>query len=497
MKNIVCINAVHLSDYAQQPVWDGNTCLQNVIDYAESLENTVKTVAIVSEGSDCREYGCERIELKENTPAGLLAVLKQLGTECDTIVYVYGDCPFIDHALTIRMLENHKKYFAHYSFADGYPYGMSPEIINTSILAPLEKLAASMAGSIERDTLFRVLEKDINAFDLETEISPKDLRLLRLSLTADSKQNYQLCRNLSDAGAHDEETVLRVIEEQPELLRTLPYFYNIQISEGCPQACSYCPYPLFTAEVTTKREFMSLDAYSRILRSIEDFTPEAVISISLWGEPGLHPDIAKMIAKTEEYPGFSLVVETSAVGWRPDILDDVFSRDYKRLSWILSIDSLERENYAKMRGRGYEEAMRMKSLFLEKCPENTFYQAVRLKEHEKNTEAFFKTMQEKTDKIIIQKYDHFCGYLPGRKLTDLSPVNRLPCWHLKRDMNVLLDGSVPMCREDIKKGRLLGNIFSDNVREIWKKGSADYLRHTQKDYARICEHCDEYYTFNF
>ncbi len=497
MKNIVCINAVDLSAYATEKTWSGKSSLQRAIDYAHALNNADKTVLLVANSSDYPEYGCEKIEIKQNTASGLFNAFKQTGAGCDNIVYVYGDCPFLDHELTVRMLKNHKEYFAQYSFADGYPYGMSPEIIKTSILSPLEKLSEGLEGKIDRNTVFRVIEKDINAFDLETEISPKDLRLLRLSLTADSKQNLLLCKNLFDAGGKDEQTMLQVIESQPELLRTLPYFYNIQVTEGCPQACSYCPYPLFTSEVTSRREHMPLEKYGRILDSISEFTPEAVISISLWGEASLHPEIENMIEKSLSYPGFSLIVETSAVGWKKEVLDSVFAENYEKLSWILSLDSLERDIYSKLRGSGYEEAMRMKDLVMDNCSDNGFYQAVRLKEYEQNTEQFFKAMQEETEKIIIQKYDHFCGFLPERKVTDLSPVNRLPCWHLKRDMNILLDGSVPMCREDIEKGRLFGNIFSDNVNEIWEKGNAEYLRHTKNKYARICEHCDEYYTFNF
>jgi spiro-SPASM protein len=82
-------------------------------------------------------------------------------------------------------------------------------------------------------------------------------------------------------------------------------------------------------------------------------------------------------------------------------------------------------------------------------------------------------------------------------VTDLSPLKRFACWHLKRDLHVLIDGSVPVCREDLEGGKILGNILTDDLREIWDRGTPWYLRHLDGDYPELCKGCDEYYTYNF
>jgi len=78
-------------------------------------------------------------------------------------------------------------------------------------------------------------------------------------------------------------------------------------------------------------------------------------------------------------------------------------------------------------------------------------------------------------------------------------------------MPVLIDGTVPLCREDmtVLKGYLngnsgnsgetpiTGNVFSGNLEEIWEKGASIYRRHCEKDYTASCAKCDEYYTYNF
>ena len=120
-----------------------------------------------------------------------------------------------------------------------------------------------------------------------------------------------------------------------------------------------------------------------------------------------------------------------------------------------------------------------------------------MKETEEDLEDFFRHWQAKTDNVIIQKYDHFSGRLPERKVTDLSPLKRLACWHMKRDFHILLNGDVPLCREDISSEHLLGNIFKDPIAGIWNNGEAYYRDHLQGDYPEICKKCDEYYTYNF
>ncbi len=64
---------------------------------------------------------------------------------------------------------------------------------------------------VRRDSLFETIRRDINAFDIETRISPDDMRLLRLSLTADNPRNTLLLRRLEAAcgGARGREQTAR------------------------------------------------------------------------------------------------------------------------------------------------------------------------------------------------------------------------------------------------------------------------------------------------
>ncbi|MCK5007497.1 MAG: SPASM domain-containing protein, partial [Spirochaetales bacterium] len=87
--------------------------------------------------------------------------------------------------------------------------------------------------------------------------------------------------------------------------------------------------------------------------------------------------------------------------------------------------------------------------------------------------------------------------LPDRRVTDLSPLKRFPCWHLKRDVAVLMDGSVCLCREDLKVEHSLGNIAKQSLEEIWAAGDRYYRDHLRERYPELCKKCDEYYSYNF
>jgi spiro-SPASM protein len=144
-----------------------------------------------------------------------------------------------------------------------------------------------------------------------------------------------------------------------------------------------------------------------------------------------------------------------------------------------------------------EEALSFIETVSDYFPGKVYVQAVRMKDNEEDLEMLYKNWKNRKQELIIQKYDHFCHKLPDKRVTDLSPVKRMPCWHIKRDMNILLNGDVPLCREDLDKKFLLGNIFKQDLKEIWMSGFKIYQSHLEDNYNELCAGCDEYYTYNF
>jgi spiro-SPASM protein len=512
MKNLAVANGLNVKSYASQAIAGGESALSRVARYARRLPGVERCLLLVPEagsgngggGPDARAPGYELQTVKAGGLEGLLRSLRSAGSGYDNLFYFFADCPLLDASLSAGMLENHRKYYADYTFADGYPYGLSPEILKTSILEPLLELAQKSQPALgeeplradDRHALFELIKKDINAFDIETELSPVDLRMLRAELSADSRRNLLLLQRVVQAGAENAGSVCRLLEEQPQLLRTLPAFFNIQIVAGCPQLCSYCSYPRFEIRETGKKSQMELREFAGMLEKIHSFCGEATLSVSLWGEPAYHSEFAELAAAALE-KRFRLIVETSGIGWQEGVFAHLAGKSLPGLDWIVSLDSADPATYRSLRGEGFEEANRAVQTLQSLFPGHVYPHAVRMKENEEGLESFYRHWKSQLGKAIVQKYDHFCGYLPDERVTDLSPLKRFPCWHLKRDVVILLDGTVSLCREDVLRKHRLGNILEQDLEEIWAAGEPFYQAHVQQRYPDICKNCDEYYTFNF
>ncbi|MDR0568530.1 MAG: spiro-SPASM protein [Spirochaetaceae bacterium] len=497
---------------AHASVFSGKNAIALSMEQAGSFRDTRKTVLLTEDDPAYKPEGlarsCTVLTEAHWTRKKLFDALARLSEGFDLIYFAWADCPFLSPDLAEAIAERHIRYAAEYSYADGWPYGLAPELLAPGTAGILSKILADEDGPVERDAIFSVIQKDINAFDIETEIAPTDLRCHRLSFTADSKRNLLLLSRFVSAGFSGWRDAERLIQERPELLRTLPAFYPVQVSGVCPQTCGICPYPRFSAGEET---FMEPDRFERLLDKIAAFSGDGVIDLSLWGEVSLHPEKLDIIRRVLARPDLSLIVETSGIGWKTGDLETLAAEVQARpaggnrqapLSWIVSLDAHDPQRYREVRGPGYSEAADTAKTLLRLFPEDAYVQAVRVRGFEDDIERFYRFWKDCGANVIIQKYDYFCGFLPALRASDLSPIRRRPCWHLMRDMPVLLDGRVPLCREDLAVfagtgGRIGGNVFSDSLEIIWSRGEDLYREHCKAAYPGICAECDEYYTYNF
>ncbi|MDR3019526.1 MAG: spiro-SPASM protein [Treponema sp.] len=521
MNALLILYGGNLSAEAFEPLFEGKNSVLLCIERSLKFPGVGKTILFASQGdfSFLNASGASlQIEQRDSwTKRSLLERISELQAGFDCIYFAFADSPFLDTALALSISERHIKHYAQYSYADGFPNGLTPEVIAPGTAGILAKILGDDDGPVARDILFSVIEKDINAFDIETEISPVDLRCHRLNLSADSKRNLLLLKNFISAAGEKLPSacdVEKIIQEKPQVLRTLPSFYPIQVYGGCPQKCAICPYPLFND--IERKDFIESKRFEALLDKIIAFSGDAVIDLSLWGELSLHPEKMKLIEAVISRPELALVIETSGIGWKTEELEKTshlvknYSQSSKNtrlnqmppLSWIVSLDTIDPKRYVELRGQGFAEAQACAKKLLSLFPNDCYAQAVRLKDAEDDTEKFYRYWKEASPNgeknIIIQKYDDFCGVLEKKQASDISPVIRQPCWHLMRDMPVLIDGTVPLCREYLAEDKInLGNVFDISLEAIWRNGERYYLEQCVKNYTRLCANCDEYYTYNF
>jgi spiro-SPASM protein len=516
MYTLAIINAALANEYCHAPFAGGPGSYERVRKLVLELAGEGR-VLVLAGNKPVPDPGLPIVTRPEWTMKSVLeeAVAFAAGhPEAEALLYVHADMPFLDAGLCASLLDLHRRYRSEYTFADGYPPGFAPEILSPRVLPNLAELAGRHDAVADRDGLFAVVQKDINSYDIETELSPVDLRGLRFTPLCDTKRNKEAAEALYGLGARSAADATRLLPAHPELLRTKPAFLWVQITESCPQSCSYCPYPLLAGDPRRLEGFMPVDRFKRIMDEAASLCDDLVVDLSLWGEPAVHPSFPAIVEAVMAHPRFTLIVETSGIRWEPGMAENLATRWGKRLQWIISLDDSDPVGYMGLRGEGQGEATVFAERMIAVSKDTVHLQAVRMKENEDRLEAFYRGWKLKTDKVIIQKYDAFCRSLPDKSVADLSPLERLPCRHLARDLSILLDGSVPPCRHCLvaagtgggadpgssgpclRYDHMVANVFEDGLEKAWNATGSWYGRHCVADYPEPCGQCDEYHTFN-
>ncbi len=484
--------------YSKEKAFDGKSALEKSKEWAESL-------------------GLASFTIKSENLSQLLSYMKDICTKenAENAVFSFIDLPFLNKKLSQKVIESHLQYKAEYTFADGYPYGFAPEVLNAGTIAILEELSkTSQTGlgqsSINRDSIYNLIKTDINSFDVETVIADFDWRLLRLAFHCGKKDNFMQAKALfesaSDQDFGDVEKLSEIAAKNPSCLKTVPGFYNLQISDKVSSDAIYS----ISLPATG---FMPFEKCSSLIEKIAAFSEKAVIGLSAWGEPLYHPDFTKIVEKILSYQGLSVFIETDGLVVTEELCEKLAeieknakprTNEWQKIMIAVTLDAASEVTYQLIHKNSqsgdFSKAVKAVSLLQNAIPGSVYPQFVRMNQNENELEAFYRYWNEKNNpsggNLIIQKYDDFAGLLPPCKPADLSPLDRDPCWHLRRDLTILSNGQVPQCRACMLCASQ-SNAFTQPLEEVWRLNDQLLINHINSKYCEKCEKCDEWYTFNF
>ncbi|SIQ01556.1 spiro-SPASM protein [Alkalispirochaeta americana] len=525
-----------LSPYLDQAFPGGVTPREEVVERLLGVSRGTVPVTVVfpvgeESGRECSDQAkavfpasWHILPLEDTTAAGALgAIARALPPETEHLTWVDGNAPFFSPALTGYLQTLHSRSWCDYTFGDGFPQGYAPQIIRRDTLPVLAALAEGRDLVWSSSVLFDTISLDINAFDIETEAACDDYALLRLSLTVDSRANYLLCCALAKRGLgkpwdpsrsfdpfrerfpDGEDPLLQCLKEDRLLGRTLPRYIQIQLTTRRDQQPLFLP-PVPGAppagdpsgeKSKENHRDMTPEAFGAILEDLSRFSPEAVISLGYYGEPGLSPHLPQLLDSLALVPRATVYLETSGVGWSQENRAALLASHDQLQAVIVEVDAAREETYQALRGQGWEEARAFIEEIRHVLAGRIHIQATRMIENEWELQEFFQYWQDQTGlRPLIQKYNSCAGVLPERRVADLSPLKRTPCRHLERDLVILADGRVIGCLQDLQAKSLRGICPGDSLETVWEHGREDYRRHLSQDYPQLCRNCDEYYTIN-
>jgi len=526
-----------MNKYQDSAVFDGKSSFElcrNFFLQSEFLPENVEYAGVeYISASDCFDTKCLFEQMSK--------IIQE--KQADFIIFAYADLPFINLNLTKKLLNTHLNYKCEYTFADGFSYGFAPELIDAGackILLHLAQTTQAAEGNRPccRESIYNLIKTDINSFEVETELSDYDWRLLRFSFCCKNKDSFAQCEQLyklfkkdfSDISIDccDCEQLTKIASESSLVLKTVPGFYDIQIADYSDVDCIYSPYKQaykqkFGIEPCEAKTLMDYKKFSALIKEIALFSENAVVSLSAYGEALVHPDLLKFIEEVLSYEGLSVYLETSGLCITDDFCSEISklvenakarTNGWQKIMIAVRLDAFTKETYFKMNGiknpsNQFDSAIIAVKKLCAVIPGCVYPQFTRTNHNEEELENFFRYWNEPGNEskgqLIIQKYNDCGGLLPPCKPADLSPIDRNVCWHLRRDMIILSNGDAVICRAGVlgKNGKfgktqaLLGNVFETSVKEIWEKTESILEEHIKNNYCEVCGKCDEYYTFQF
>lgn len=476
-----------LSGFGELPVYgEQEIDSLEIINRAEGENKTFERIILLQNGNITKiPEKFKNVVVSYTSADNVLGIMIKEAKNSDNVVIFNAANPFYDKNFIDNMFTRHRNFLADYTYGVGYPDELLPTVLSMACLKQLKIISES--NEIDtvrcRDYLFRLLSKDINSFDVETFISPVDLRIKRISVgnsdPAEAAFTASLVKALGTDVSYDD--LATYLSENPQALFSSIYALFIDITDKETTCATYVPHSADTFG------FVNSDKIERIAEEIAKVNPKMQVVIGSKCEPMLHPDfpaiVNKFLAK-----GLNVIAETFGNTPNENLTEIT---DFSRVTFVFKIDAQNETTYHAIHPNGdYKTALdnynKVKALGFK-----AYFQITRTTETENDIE---KLLKDKQPDILIKKYSSYCNALPDKKVVDLSPLERFECYHLRRELYLDSGLNAYYCMYSDKK---IGNADNESISELVSKLKNAYVSHACGEMENFCRKCDDYYTFNF
>ncbi len=413
-------------------------------------------------------------------------------SDADNIIRIYADAPFTDFSLVKEMLEIHTKYVAEYTYSENVPSGFCCDIVSSVLVNsfPAEN-PEKKALPIEK-----VIKDNINQFDVELFYKEPDIRQKRLSFRTQDKRERKVCENiyLNQKKIPDYSEILGIIDSNPEVLYIAPSYVELQINQKSNSAPLYA-HPF----LNTIDSAMGLSTIKKFIEDMRFFEIPYNVSLT-FGDPLLHPDIysiLKLLVSEELIE--TLIIETEAASNDMNFISFLEEADTEKLRIIISCNGYNEESYKQIHGTDkfdtvYGNILKIKDIIAD----HIYLEIKKINETEPFLDKYYDFWEKEDVQLILQKQNTYIGAVEDRKYYDLTPLKRIPCWHLQRDLYILPDGTAAFCKQDVEGKFSSLNINTMPISEIWEKRKPLFLNDYRGSLSKSpdCASCDEWFTFN-
>ena len=409
----------------------------------------------------------------------------------DHLCKINAESALCDGAVILEMIDLHLKYLAEFTFSENLPAGFSCEIVSKELIESIPDFNEKTLP------LSQVVKANINQFDIELYYKEPDIRDKRISFLIGNRREKRIMENIFSVHkknpAYSE--IKGVIEKNPEVLYVAPSYLEIELTGACDLSCLFC----YRTALKEAHGNMDAGLSKKIFEQMGSFQLPYAVCFGGSGEPMMHPKFYEILTQAQNEPLVeSVIVETNGLYADANYRNFILNTGLK-ISTIVNCNGMNAETYEKLHGRDCFDRVRDNVLSLNEAAAGRLYiQIMKIKETEPFTDAYYDYWEKYKIPIIFQKQNTYLGRVEDRRYSDLSPLERVPCWHLQRDLYVLSDGTVSFCKQDVEGACSKGNINKETVQALWQKKKENFINDYNKSYpaAPDCKSCDEWYTFN-
>lgn len=414
----------------------------------------------------------------------------------DNYIKIYADTPFTDFSIISEMLEIHTKYAAEFTYSENLPEGLSPIIISSELIKTLPEQDGE-----KLDPLETLVKKNINQFDVELYYKGPDIRDKRISFRLKDPREEIIMNNIFSLQNKipSYEEIHDIINQNPQVLYIAPSYYEIEITHDSKTdtICSIKNKKTILPE-------MDISTFENIISGADESGLPYTISLAGCGDPFCHSQFYKIlnIALSSNILE-QLIIETFAVQADENFISYLQDKNDSRIHVIAKVNGYDKETYSKIHTvdtfeKVYANIEKLNKYFGENS-DQFYLEILKINETEEFLDKYYDHFENLKINIILQKQNIFLGKSEDRRYYDLSPVDRIPCWHLQRDFFILPNGSVAFCKQDINAEVSSGNINEKSVKRIFESKKDTFLKDYRKEFCKSpdCSSCDEWYTFNF
>jgi len=511
---LIHINNTTLSLWNTLVENDLSNLIKPFIKKLESLSSNV-FLSIESENETSKNFAALLSEKKpvENIPyqheLNLLHLL-MLDKSFDNIIYFDSIYPMLDLKLVENLLNTHEQYGADYSYGENVPAGILPPIFGKTLFEALRIQDSDDSKNSDLPELSvplnSYLEKNLNNFHVEIHYEHPDLRMHRLNFACKTKRSIvnstRVLSNISNIDTPYQE-LQPLYSKKPELLFNFPSYIELEVNGSCEYKCTFCARQF---RENNTDDHITIDGIEKVISYCSTVDSDISIGLGGYGEPLEHPDIERIITLLLDAPSIkTIILETNAL-YLNKISSIIEHKHFNKLQVVININGIK--EYTNIHGvskeaettvfnnlTNWSEKLKASNL---QPQSNTHLQMLKIIENETEVDELFALAEKLGFSFLLQKYNSAAGKMPEKRVSDMTPMERSFCWHLRRDLFIYANGDLAFCKQDIEKQLIRGNIYENSLENLWASQEKDWVLNYQENYPdnSPCANCDEYFTFN-